>query len=175
MFAATSGDNVARVWRIGGNEPDQPPALPGPPDPPAGMQPPAAIVRVAGDDGLPLAGVEVTAESGVASVTAVTTDDGIVAFPELASGEYEFRFELAGFNTVFRSETIAADSVRSFTVSMSPGFDVDEPTEETITVRGREEGPYWPSGAIYPDVFSGHEALIRHAALSPDALSVAVA
>ncbi len=73
--------------------------------------------KVVTADGLALPGVAVTLKSPaivMAQLTAVTNENGIFRFPNLAPGMYEVTLELDGFNTsVRKSMQLFANQVMS--------------------------------------------------------------
>ncbi|MCX7975090.1 MAG: carboxypeptidase regulatory-like domain-containing protein, partial [Candidatus Aminicenantes bacterium] len=92
------------------------------------------IGKVTDENGNPLPGVTVTAESpklvGISST--ITDDKGIYRLLALQPGEYTLTFTLQGFNTVVRKDIVLhIDETLTVNITMTPGK-----IEEEITVTG---------------------------------------
>src|SRR5437868_6903095 len=69
-------------------------------------------------NGLPVPGVTVTASQGDKKVAAVTDDQGIFSFADLANGSWSLDIEMPGFTKVQQAITVGAGEAQS------PAFDL---------------------------------------------------
>jgi hypothetical protein len=93
--------------------------------------------KVVDEQGLPVPGVSVTAESPALQGTRSTTSsaNGDFILPFLPAGEYTITFELTGFATVKMTERVSPGD----THSLNPSLRVSTMTE-TVTVTGQATG-----------------------------------
>ncbi len=61
-------------------------------------------------NGLPVPGVIVTAAQAGKKLTAVTDQQGVYTFPDIADGAWTFEFSISGFSTLDQTVTISASS-----------------------------------------------------------------
>jgi hypothetical protein len=101
--------------------------------------------KVADQQGLPLPGVAVTAQSpnlqGSRSVTTSTNGDYIIPF--LPTGDYSVTFELTGFGSVKESVRVALGAAVPLSVALTVTA-----ASETVNVIGQAQGDFGQSAAV---------------------------
>src|SRR6266566_3682124 len=85
--------------------------------------------------GFPVPGATVTAEQGDKKFIAITDQQGVYSFPELAEGPFTIRVEMLGFSTISQEVNAAA---AEFEMKMLP---IEEIHAETVHAAARDPAP----------------------------------